>query len=87
MLKAVDKVWYDGLIYKLRHAGISDEALALVNSFLNNRFQHVILWHLFGVFIANFEHISHLVLVFQWRVIKLATAGIHFRSPIFLSIY
>ena len=43
MSKAFDKVWYEGLIYKLRQVRIFGEALALINSFLNNRFQHVIL--------------------------------------------
>ena len=43
MLKAFDKVLQETLIYKLRQVGISDEALALINSFLNNRFQPVIL--------------------------------------------
>ena len=43
MSKALDKVWYEGLICKLRQVGIFGEALALINSFLNNRFQHVIL--------------------------------------------
>ena len=43
MTKAFDKVWHEGLIYKLRQVGISGYALALINSFLNNRFQHLIL--------------------------------------------
>ena len=43
MTKAFDKVWNEGLIYKLRQVGISAEALALINSFLNTRFQRVIL--------------------------------------------
>ena len=43
MSKAFDKVWHEWLIYKLRQVGVSGEALALISSFLNNRFQHVIL--------------------------------------------
>ena len=43
MSKAFDKVWHDRLIYKLRQVSISGEALPLINSFLNNRFQRVIL--------------------------------------------
>ena len=43
MSKAFDKVWHEGLIYKLRQVGISGDALTLINSFLNNRFQRVIL--------------------------------------------
>ena len=41
--KVFDKVQHEVLIYKLRKVGISGEALALINSFLNNRFQRVIL--------------------------------------------
>ena len=43
MSKAFVKVWHEGLVYKLRQVGISDDALAFINSFLNNRFQRVIL--------------------------------------------
>ena len=42
MSKAFDKVWQEGLIYKLIQVGISGEALAHFNSFVNNRIQHVI---------------------------------------------
>ena len=41
--KAFDKVWPEGLIYKLRQIYISGYALPLINSFLNNRFHGVIL--------------------------------------------
>ena len=43
MSKTFDKVWHEGLIYKLRQVGISGETLALINSFLNNRFQREML--------------------------------------------
>ena len=43
MSKAFDKVWHERLIYKLRQVAISGEDLALINSFLNNRFRHVTL--------------------------------------------
>ena len=43
MSKAFDKVWHQGLIYKLRQVGISGEALAFISSYLNNRFHHIIL--------------------------------------------
>ena len=42
MTKAFDKVWHEGLIYKLRQVAISGEALAFTNSFLNSRSQCVI---------------------------------------------
>ena len=41
--KAFDKVWHEGLIFKLRHIGISENLLSLLKSFLNNRFQRVVL--------------------------------------------
>ena len=43
MSKAFDKVWHEGLIYKLRQVGTSGEAQALINSSIKNRFQHVML--------------------------------------------
>ena len=43
MSKAFDKVWHEGLIYKLRQVSISGEALAIFNGFLNNIIQPVIL--------------------------------------------
>ena len=41
--KAFDKVWHEGLIFKLEHIGISGNLLSLLKSFLNNRFQRVVL--------------------------------------------
>ena len=41
--KAFDKVWHDGLLYKLRCMGIWGEYLGLINSFLSDRFQRVLL--------------------------------------------
>ena len=41
--KALDKVWHEGLIFKLEHIGISGNLLSLLKSFLNNRFQRVVL--------------------------------------------
>ena len=41
--KAFDKVWHDGLIFKLESYGISGPLLGLINSYLANRYQHVIL--------------------------------------------
>ena len=43
MSKAFDKVWHQGLIYKLGPVGISGEALAFISSYFNNRFHHIIL--------------------------------------------
>ena len=42
-LKAFDRVWYDGLIYKIKRIGITGKSLKLIESFLSNRFQRVVL--------------------------------------------
>ena len=41
--KAFDKVRHDGLLYKLRRMGICGEYLGLIDSFLSDRFQRVLL--------------------------------------------
>ena len=41
--KAFDRVWHDGLIFKLRSYGIWDSLLRLFNSFLSERLQRVVL--------------------------------------------
>ena len=42
MSKAFDKVWHDGLLYKLRCIGIRGEYLGLIDLFLSDRFQKVL---------------------------------------------
>ena len=41
--KDFDKVWHEGLIFKLEHIEISGNLLSLLKSFLSNRFQQVVL--------------------------------------------
>ena len=41
--KAFDRLWHDGLIYKLKRCGVSEEFLSLIQSFLKNRKQRTIL--------------------------------------------
>ena len=41
--KAFDKVWHERLIFKLKSMGICDALLDLIGSFLENRFQRVVL--------------------------------------------
>ena len=41
--KAFDKVWHDGLIFKMRQHGVSDQLLQLLQDYLNNRKQRVVL--------------------------------------------
>ena len=43
MSKAFDRVWHEGLIFKLRRYGISGELLLLIKSFLGNRKQRTVL--------------------------------------------
>ena len=40
--KAFDKVWHDGLIYKLKSLGISGSLLKIIQNYFDNRFQRVL---------------------------------------------
>ena len=41
--KAFDRVWHDGLFYKLKRCGVSGEFLSLIQSFLKDRKQRTVL--------------------------------------------
>ena len=41
--KTFDKVWHEGLLYKLKNNEINGNALQLIKSFLRNRCQRVVL--------------------------------------------
>ena len=41
--KAFDKVWHEGLLYKLKSMGISGELYNLIENYLSGRFQRVVL--------------------------------------------
>ena len=41
--KAFDRVWHDGLMYEMECCGISGDLLALIQSFLSDRKQRVVL--------------------------------------------
>ena len=41
--KAFDRVWHEGLIYKLRRCGISGNLFSLIKDFLANRKQRIVL--------------------------------------------
>ena len=41
--KAFDKVWHEGLLYKIKSMGISGELLNLLGDYLTNRYQRVVL--------------------------------------------
>ena len=40
---STDKVWHDGLMYKLKLLGVCGKHYRLIHSFLNNRHQRVVL--------------------------------------------
>ena len=42
MSKAFDRVWYEGLLFKLKRLGLSGKYYGLKNSFLRNRHQRVV---------------------------------------------
>ena len=41
--KAFDRVWLEGLMYKSKTIGVSNNLLTLFQSFLDNRYQRVLL--------------------------------------------
>ena len=41
--KALDRVWHEGLIFKLRRCGISGQLLSLIQNFLADRKQRTVL--------------------------------------------
>ena len=41
--KAFDKLWHEGLLFKLKSYGIKSPLLSLIKLFLSNRFQRVVL--------------------------------------------
>ena len=41
--KAFDRVWHDGLIYKLKRCGVSGQLLLLIQSFIKDRKQRTVL--------------------------------------------
>ena len=41
--KAFDKVWHDGIIFKLKAYGVEGELLSLLKNYLENREQRVVL--------------------------------------------
>ena len=41
--KAFDRVWHDGLIYKLKRCGVARKLLSLIQSFLKDRKQRTVL--------------------------------------------
>ena len=71
MSKAFDKIWYQGLIFKLKSTEISDSILRLIECFLRNSFQSVLL---------N-GHTS------EWLPVKAGVPKGSIFSPVFFLIY
>ena len=70
ILKAFNRVWHEGLIYKIKHMGITGLLLELIQSFLNNRLQRVVLngqtsaWtHVFAATGFNFRAFDFLIYI------------------------
>ena len=42
--KAFDRVWHEGLLFKLKTFGIRGQLLILIKDFLSDRLQKVVLW-------------------------------------------
>ena len=40
--KAFDRVWHDGLLFKLKQNGVSGDLFQLIKSFLRGKFQKVL---------------------------------------------
>ena len=67
--KAFDKVWHEGLVFKLKQNGISGNLLNIVEDFLRNRKQRVVLnWQT-----SNWENI-------HTGVCQSSTLGYAFKS-------
>ena len=49
--KAFDKVWHDGLIFKLRQNGIRGEMINILEDFLRNRKQRIVLNNRFSYWV------------------------------------
>ena len=69
--KAFDKVWHDGLLYKLECFGISGNLLKLFHSYLNNRHQRVVP-----------QSVFQMGTNFSW-----CSSGFDTRSTAFLNLY
>ena len=71
MSKAFDKVWHDGLLFKLQRNGIEGQLLQLFKSYLSNRKQRVV--------INGFES--------EWGLIEAGVPQGSVLGPLFFLIY
>ena len=54
--KTIDKVWNDGLLFKLKQNGVSGNLFQLITSFLSGRFQRVVLNDFFTIMKTNLQN-------------------------------
>ena len=67
--KAFDKVWHDGLIFKLEQNGISGNILKLFQNYLSNRKQRVVLNGSYSDFlVSNLVCLKALFLVLYYSL-------------------
>ena len=71
MSKAFDKVWHDGLLFKLQRNGIEGQLLQLFKSYLSNRKQRVVIY--------GFES--------EWGLIEAGVPQGSVLGPLFFVIY
>ena len=69
--KAFDRVWHDGLLYKLKSNGIEGNLFKLLKSFLNNRSQRVALNVQYSV----------------WKLVTAGVSQGSVQDPLFFLIY
>ena len=69
--KAFDKVWHDSLIYNLNLLGISGSLLKLIQNYLDNRFQRVLL---------NGQ-------TSEWKLVKAGVLQGSIHGPLFYLVY
>ena len=69
MSKAFDKVWHEGLIYKVRYLGIPGKLYNLIGNYLSSRLQRVIIngqtssWRPFSVGVSQSSILDPLLLL------------------------
>ena len=72
--KAFDKVWHDGLLFKLKQNGVAGSVLALLRSYLSNRKQRVVLkGHYLNPTLLNqvFPRALSSVLCYSWSILMI----------------
>ena len=85
--KAFNKVWHEGLIYKIQSTGISGTPLKLFKSFLSVRFHHFLFSNFLLSFINMLFGTLHLHQTSSWSTILASVPYGSFLGPLFFLIY